>query len=144
MVINHKIKMDLARPAWMPKIDVVQRDQFTRKMELSLYSNGVAWEIPEDINVIVYFLRGDGTGGDYDTLSNGQQAWSAAGNVLTVEIAPPVMAKAGPVAMALDLIRGEERISTFTTLLDNLAVSVDFATFCPKTIHIFYCVISFF
>lgn len=118
MVINHKIKMDLARPAWMPKIDVVQRDQFTRKMELSLYSNGVAWEIPEDINVIVYFLRGDGTGGDYDTLSNGQQAWSAAGNVLTVEIAPPVMAKAGPVAMALDLIRGEDRISTFTILLD--------------------------
>lgn len=118
MVVKHKIKMDLALPAWMPKIDVVQRDQFTRKIELSLYSNAMPWEIPEDISVIVYFLRADGTGGDYDTLSNGQQAWSAAGNVLTVDIAPPVMAKAGPVAMALDLIRGEDRISTFTILLD--------------------------
>lgn len=118
MVVKHKIKMDLALPAMMPKIDVVQRDQFTREIELSLYSNGMAWEIPEDISVIVYFLRADGTGGDYDTLSNGEQAWSAAGNVLTVEIAPPVMAKAGPVAMALDLIRGENRVSTFTFLLD--------------------------
>ena len=118
MVVKHKIKMDLALPAWMPKIDVVQRDQYTRKIELSLYSNAMPWEIPEDISVIVYFLRADGTGGDYDTLSNGQQAWSAAGNVLTVDIASPVMAKAGPVAMALDLIRGEDRISTFTILLD--------------------------
>ena len=120
MVVKHKIKMDLARPACMPKVDVVQRDQFTRQLELSLYADGEAWEIPEDISVIIYFVRADGTGGDYDTLSNGTRAWAASGNVLTVEVAPPVMSQPGPVVMALDLIQGEKRVSTFNILLDVL------------------------
>lgn len=120
MVVKHKIKMDLSKPALMPKVDVVQRDQFTRQLELSLYSGGEAWTIPEDISVIIYFVRSDGTGGDYDTLSNGNQAWAASGNVLTVDIAPPVMSQSGPVVMALDLIQGENRVSTFNILLDVL------------------------
>lgn len=120
MVVKHKIKMDLAKPARMPKIDVVQLDQFTRQLELSLYSNGESWTIPEDISVIIYFVRSDGTGGEYDTLSNGSQAWEVSGNVLTVDIAPPVMSQSGPVVMALDLIQGENRISTFNVLLDVL------------------------
>ncbi len=118
MVIKHKIKMDLAKPARMPKVDVVQRDQFSRQLELSLYSDGESWTIPEDIRVIIYFVRQDGTGGQYDTLSNGVQAWSFSGNVMTVDIAPPLLSKPGTVVVALDLIQGETRVSTFNILLD--------------------------
>lgn len=117
MYVNHKLKMDLSGPAVMSKIDMVQRDQYVRQLTLELYSNGEVWPVPADVHPIVCYQKADGTGGEYDTLPDGRQAWSAEGNALTVEIAPQMLTAAGPVRMAVDILRGDAKISTFTVML---------------------------
>lgn len=117
MYVNHKLKMDLAGPALMPKVDMVQRDQYVRLLTLELYSNEEAWQVPGDVHPIICYQKADGTGGEYDTLPDGRQAWAVEVNALTVEIAPQMLTAAGPVRMAVDLLRADAKISTFTVML---------------------------
>ena len=118
MVVNHKINMDLAGSASMPRVDMVQKDQYTRQLELTLYSGGTPWVIPEDATAVICFLRPDGTGGDYDVLGDGTKAWAFSENVLTVQIAPAVLNQAGPVLLAVNLLVEDSRISTFAIMLN--------------------------
>lgn len=117
MYVNHKLKMDLAGPAVMQKVDMVQRDQYVRKLMIELYCGGERWEIPADVHPIICYQKADGTGGEYDTLPDGRRAWSAEGNVLTVEIAPQMLTAPGPVRMAVDILQGDAKLSTFTVML---------------------------
>lgn len=117
MYVKHKLKMDLTGPAVMPRIDMMQRDQYVRQIELELYCGAESWPIPTDVHPIVCYQKADGTGGEYDTSPDGKPAWVVAGNALTVDIAPQVLTCAGPVRMAVDLLRGDAKISTFTMML---------------------------
>ena len=117
MVVKHKIEMDLAGLASMPRVDMVQHDQYTRRLEFTLSENGTAWTVPDGISAVVCFLRSDGTGGEYDTLPGGESAWSAEENVLTVELAPPVFFVPGPVLVSVELMTATEKISTFSLML---------------------------
>lgn len=117
MYVTHKLDMDLTGQAAMPRVSMVEQDQYVRKLEISLYCGEEPWRIPEDACAVVCYLRTDGTGGSYDALDDGTKAWAFAENVLTVEIAPQVLSASGPVMLAVDLLRGNARISTFTILL---------------------------
>lgn len=117
MVVNHKIEMDLAKPARMPRVDTVHKDQYSRKLELILFENGKTWKIPEDVSILISFIRSDGTGGSYDTLPSGKRAWEAVENKLTVELAPDILAVPGAAMMAVDLLHGSSKVSTFTIML---------------------------
>lgn len=117
MYVNHKLKMDLTGPAAMAKIDMVQRDQYVRQITLELYSGADPWVVPEYVHPIVCYQKADGTGGEYDALPDGRLAWTAEENRLTLEIAPQVLTCAGPVRMAVDLLYGDAKLSTFTVML---------------------------
>ena len=95
MYVKHKLEIDLSGQAVMPRVDMVEGDQYTRQLELSLLCGGESWEIPEDVHAAVRFRKPDGTGGEYDSLPDGSPAWSASGNVLTVELAPQVLSCPG-------------------------------------------------
>lgn len=116
MVIKHQIKMDLARPGIMPRVDAVQGDQYTRQLELSLYANGTAWAVPEGATVVIRFARSDGSGGTYDRAGE-EKAWTAAEHVLTVTLVPEVLLKSGPVMVAVDVMKGVKKITTFALLV---------------------------
>ncbi|MDO5152369.1 MAG: hypothetical protein Q4D50_03285 [Eubacteriales bacterium] len=117
MIVKHKLTMDLAGQAGMPRAEMVEGDQYARQLELSLYCGAEPWSIPEDVHAVVSFRRADGTGGEYDTLGGGTPAWTAEGHVLTVDIAPQVLTVAGPVLLSVALYRGSSKISTFAILL---------------------------
>lgn len=117
MVINHKLKMDLTQQAQVPKVDMVQNDQYTRKLEISMYANGETWTIPEDVHGVVCYTRADGSRGEYDALPGGVSACSYAGNVLTVTVAPAALTVPGPVMLAVDLLSGVSKVSTFTVMI---------------------------
>lgn len=117
MYVKHKLKMDLTGPAVMPRVDMMQRDQYVRQIELELYCGTEVWEIPKDIHSIICYQKADGTGGTYDTVPDGKRAWTVSGNILTVDIAPQVLTCAGPVRMAVDILRGDAKVSTFTMML---------------------------
>ena len=48
MYVKHKLEIDLSGQAVMPRVDMVEGDQYARQLELSLLCGGERWEIPED------------------------------------------------------------------------------------------------
>lgn len=118
MIITSKLKMDLQQRSFVPAIHAVQNDRYCRNLELTLYSGGEAWTIPETAAAMVRYSKSDGKGGEYDTLPDGTIGWSAAENVLTIALAPQVLTTAGPVNLAVTLLDGEKLLSTFCILLD--------------------------
>lgn len=117
MYVTHTLIMDLSGPAVVPKVDMVQRDQYVRKLKLELTSDGTPWNVPLEAHAIICYQKDDGTGGEYDTLPDGRSAYDLVENILTIEIAPQVLTHAGLVRMAVDLLLGDAKISTFLILL---------------------------
>ena len=109
--------MDLAKPARMPRVDTVHKDQYTRQLVLHLLEDSKPWMIPEDVNILISYIRSDGTGGSYDTLPSGKKAWEAEENKLTVELTPDMLAIPGAAMMAVDMLKGSCKVSTFTIML---------------------------
>lgn len=101
-------------------VNAVENDRYVRALELTLTSGGIQWPVPEDAQVLVSYSRPDGSRGQYDTLPNGETAWEAQGNVLTVVLAPQLMTVPGPVNVWVTLIRGAVRLSTYAVVLNVL------------------------
>lgn len=120
MIITHKLQpMDLTHKQNTSRVDIVQDDKYSRDIEFTLTSNGVAWQIPDGTTAIVRYKKPDGTGGNYDTLPDGSTAYQINGNVLTVALAPQVCTVQGPVQLSVGIIHGSAEINTFTV---NIAV----------------------
>lgn len=117
MMITHKLTMDLGQCAHTPMIDAVQDDRYTRDVELTLLDQGSPWGIPAEVKVVLAYQKADNTGGQYDTLPDGTIAWNAAGNVLTLALAPQVLTVPGMVSLSVQLILEQQMISTFRFLI---------------------------
>ena len=113
MFVTKRITMDLARSAPVPCIPAVQGDAYTRKLEVALRQNGTDWAIPDGTSVVVRYQKPDGTSGAYDTLPDGEQAWSVSENVVTVALAPQMLTAAGMVSATVSMVLGEQLLSTF-------------------------------
>lgn len=113
MIITHKLEMDLVSRAAMPRIDVVQGDSNTRRLELALLCGGKVWPVPAGVRVRMRYCKSDGTKGLYDTLPDGTAAWNAEGNVLTVVLAPQMLTAAGPALVQAELTKGDCVAATF-------------------------------
>lgn len=119
MVITSKLgNMDLSAPEVIPVITAVQDDQYSRNIEVSLYENGKALELPGDTTAVVSYRKADGTGGNYDTLPDGTTACIISGNTVTAVLAPQVLTVPGPVALVVGLVSGEKKLHTFIVSLD--------------------------
>ena len=117
MIATSKIEMDLN---WYdkPKIEAIQDDKYSRNVEISLVTDGTPWPIPTGATAVVNYVKADGTGGEYDTMPNGETAWSVSGNVLTVKLAPQVLTAPGAVHMGVTLILEHKAINTFQIVIN--------------------------
>ena len=95
MTITTKIKMDLQKVDVIPLAHAVQCEANTRALELSLYSGGAEWPVPDGVEVSVAYRKADHTSGWYDKLPNGDAACSVSGNVVTAILAPQALTAAG-------------------------------------------------
>lgn len=118
MIITTKLKMDLDRKGLACRVDGVQGDVNTRVVELALFAGGAPWQIPEGVSAQVRFRKSDRTGGVYDTLPDGTQAWQTDGNVLSVTLAPQMLTAKGEVKMQVELVQAEKSLATFLIFLD--------------------------
>ena len=110
--------MDLNRCATTPVIHAVQDDRYSRNIELTLLSDGTAWQIPENIAVRIRYSKPDGKGGEYDTLPDGSCAYFINQHNLTVSLAPQVLTTPGAVRLSIILLLGQRQISTFSILVN--------------------------
>ena len=83
--------------AAVPQIHAVQGDCNSRKLMLSMQVGQELWLVPQDVTVQMRYRKPDGTGGIYDTLPNGIQAWSVQDNLVFVTLAPQKLTVAGVV-----------------------------------------------
>lgn len=117
MIVSSKITMDFQQPGSPKIINAVQNDRYTRNLEISLYDNGTAWTIPEDVDVLIRYCKSDNKGGEYNLLPDGSEAWNAEDNILTVALAPQVLTAPGSVILSVLLWTPERRISTFDIVI---------------------------
>lgn len=113
MIVTHKIKMDLTNRGITPVVDVMQDDQYSRNLEISLYTGNGAFALPEECAVLIRYKKPDGQGGFYDSMPDGTRAWSADGNAVTVALAPQVCTVAGNVSLNIVLLCGCRQLSSF-------------------------------
>lgn len=118
MTIVNKVSMDLMKSGPIPVVQAVRNDRYSRCLELTLLSDGAAWPVPEMVAAVIRYSKPDGTKGNYDTLPNGDRAWMAEGNVLTVWLAPQVLTAAGPVQLEVVLLQKDVQITTFAVLVN--------------------------
>lgn len=117
MILTHKIQLSLDTRGDRPCLDAVQGDT-ARAIEITLLENGAAWPVPEGVTGVVSYRRvRGGAGGIYDTLRGGAPACTRNENRLTVNLAPQVLAVAGPVELQVMLLRGESALTSFSILI---------------------------
>lgn len=121
MTITRNIAVDLAVPRILPPVKMMQGDQYSRCIEISLTCDGVPWEPPAGATVQAGYTRADGTKWTYTTLPNGAAAGSIAGNVVSLAVAPQVLSKPGQFPLAVTLLSGDTQISTFPVMLQVTA-----------------------
>lgn len=114
MRVTHNLRMDLARCSCSPVVNAVQGEANSRELIISLYDNGVAWEIPEATTAAVAFQKPDGLCGLYDQLPNGEPATSIAGSVVTAILAPQALTVPGEVTASVVFFDKDlDRLATF-------------------------------
>ena len=118
MITTSKLQMDLTKDTSPAAIQVMQDDRYSRNVELSLFSGGDSWIIPDGVSVLIRYSKADGTGGTYDTMPDGSTAWFAAENILTVALAPQVLTVPGPVTLTISLLQDHIQISLFSIFLN--------------------------
>lgn len=119
MTITQHISIDLQQPGNMPMVHAVQGDEYTRKIEIELYSNGVSWNPPDGCDVAIRYGKPDGKGGIYAVLPDNTPAYSIAGNAITVTLAPQMVTVPGVVEVQVSIIKDrKDRLSTFSFAVD--------------------------
>lgn len=121
MIATTKRKMDLTQPDILPEVHLVQDDRYSRNVELLLYSNGIAFTLPEGCSALIRYTKPDGKTGTYDTMPDGSPAWSIQDNVLTLRLAPQVCTTPGKVTLMATLFSGDGELSSFSICLNVLA-----------------------
>lgn len=118
MKITHSISLDFQRYTTSSQIDVVQDDTYSRYLAVSLYDNVAEWPVPDGATIAVRFKKPDKTQGVYDTLPNGEVAYSIDGNVVTVGIAPQMLVAKGKVTASAVIYLGSVQLATFPFVLN--------------------------
>lgn len=112
--IINKLKMDLMRPGERQVVYAVQGEQNIRAVEISMYCDGVPWQIPQDALAMVRYGNMMQFGGQYDTLPDGSTSYTIAGNAVTVILVPQMLESVGPVCTQVELIWDNHVLVTFS------------------------------
>ena len=111
MNVIKKLTVDLVRKGIPQAVELVQGDSAVA-LCVTLLCEGSPWELPPNAGVLLRYRNGK-AGGEYDTLPDGNKAYSAAGNVLTVYLAPAVTSMAGQTELQAVIYVGDLQKSTF-------------------------------
>lgn len=108
-----RIVIDLLSGGYSEPAHVVQGDAYSRTVELDIRQEKTRWTIPNGLSVVVEYHKLDGTKGVYDTLPDGTRAWSAEGNILTLQLAPQMLTAPGTVVTQVRMMKGDAILSLF-------------------------------
>jgi len=93
-------------------MDALQGDS-GRELIVHLLSGDDYWEIPDDADALIQYRCADGSGGAYDTLSDGSPAYSTDGHTIRISLIGQLFAMAGITRMQVTFVRQSVQLSTF-------------------------------
>lgn len=99
-ITNIEIDLISRRPCG-PWVYAVQGDGNTRRVSITLLSNGRPWNVPEGAEAAVEYRQPGGTKGLYNLLPDGTAAVRTQGNRVTIVLAAPMLSKPGDVRAAI-------------------------------------------
>ena len=117
--VTHTVQADLLERGVRPRVDVVQGDSLTRRIEFVLTAAGVPWEPPADATAAISYIRPDGVGRVYDKLPDGSTAYTVTDNRVRFTLLPEMLLVAGDVMAVLRLVRSADG-----AVLSSFAVEV--------------------
>ena len=113
--VTHTVHADLLDRGVRPRVDVMQGDQLTRRVEFLLTAGGVPWVPPKDTVAAISYVRPDGRGRVYDKMPDGLSAYTVKADKIRFTLLPEMLVVAGEVQATLRILRksDEHLISTF-------------------------------
>lgn len=120
MVVTHKLFLDLQEKQSDPVIRVMQDDQYSRDLELTITCRGQEWQPPENAAAQIRCRKPDGTSCNYDQLPDGTTACAIQANVITVKLAPQVLTAPGKVNLSVSITLEQAKLHTFPLVLEVL------------------------
>lgn len=117
MMAITNVKMDLLGGDGKTVLHAVQGDTGTRAVELELYAGEEIWAIPEGVSAMARYSKNDGTGGVYDTLSDGTAAFTMLDNMIRLVLAPEILATPGMAEIQVTLYQQQRELTTFSLYL---------------------------
>lgn len=112
MKVTNIVNIDLSIRQNIPFVDAVQGDS-ARAIEFRLFDKGQPFNVPDGSAVLIRYKRPDGFGGVYDTLPNGETAYSISSNKVTAVLSPTALGVSGNVDFQVTVSNGEDLISAF-------------------------------
>lgn len=113
-VITNEISIDLMKPTDLAEVHAVQGERNTRCVRMFLLSDGKPWQIPENTLLAIRYGGVARSGGYYDTLPDGSDAWEYDGNAITLRLTPQMMSSAGAVFVQVEMIQEDQMLATFS------------------------------
>ena len=125
-MIIHEIKADLARRGCSEIIHLTQGDTNSHLIRFKITKHRRRWIPPKGLQAVVHYSNTYGSGGTYDTLSDGSPAWHIAEHDLCVILVPQAMALPGSVHVVVTLLCGGEALSAIhlQLMVEGLASAV--------------------
>lgn len=112
MKVTNIVNIDLSIRQNIPFVDAVQGDS-ARAIEFRLFDKGQPFNVPDGSAVLIRYKRPDGFGGVYDTLPNGEPAYSINANKVTAILSPTALGVPGEVDFQITISNGNFLISAF-------------------------------
>ena len=114
MKITHELICDMGKRGSVPLVQMMQNDSNTRQLRVKLLANGISWHVPAGVTAALAYRKPDGTKGVYHKLPDGNNASSYEADVVTMEVAAPVLSCPGNVQASILLLDAQSNaIATF-------------------------------
>jgi hypothetical protein len=92
---------------------MVQGDTNSRKIEVSLFSDGSAWNVPDGSSVSLRYKNGNGDKGNILDIP-----YEIEKNVVSVTIESDILIASGESILQIVLLNGEHSLSIFSIAID--------------------------
>lgn len=112
MLLTKEVIMNLNYRGTPIVLDALQGDS-GRAVAVHLVAGETPWEIPQDAYISMQYQCEDGSGGIFDSLSDGTAAYSVNESTLTIYLAEQLCAIAGCTKVQVTIICDGVQLSTF-------------------------------
>lgn len=107
------LKVDIAHSGFVSPVEAMQGDGGLRSISVELTDGGKPWYPPAGTEIAVAYTHSNGTKGLYNKLPDGRKAVTLRNNIVTVVLAPQILAAAGEVKAAI--VFSNEKLDQLTT-----------------------------